>query len=217
MQVRPDRPPDAHTFVSRRPVVAVARHDPAERRRALVEQRPTRVVLEARDRRADRLGERALEQNVADHPPLPSDRLVREERRPGHPGAVAAPVAPSEELVATADRQQRGTAVDGCADRLSALGEVRRDHRLLAILAAADVEEVVRPVERRRAERDRCDDELMAPRGGATLEHGDVPPVGVDVQVCGIEVGDADLHQLSQYGRVRPRCVAIARSRSIAV
>ena len=56
-------------------------HDPAERLGAGVEQRPARVVLEARERPPLARLELALEQDVADHPRLARDRLVREERR----------------------------------------------------------------------------------------------------------------------------------------
>src|SRR6185437_15267414 len=89
--------------------------------------------------------------------------------------------------------------------RVSPNGEVTGDHRLLAILAPADVEEVVRPRRERRLERDRVDVELVPARSGPMLEHGDVPPVGVDVEVLGVQMPDADDHAASsQYGRVSP-------------
>ena len=108
-----------------------------------------------------RLGERALEQDVADHAPLAGDRLVREEGCARHPRSVAPAVAAPEELVAAADREERCTLVDRIPDRLASHGEVGRDHRLLAILTAADVEQVVRRPRRGSAERDRLDHELM--------------------------------------------------------
>ena len=66
-----------------------------------------------------------------------------------------------------------------------------RDERLLAILAAADVEEVDLAGRDRVAEPDRAHVELVAARRGALREHGDVAAVGVDVQVVGIEMPDA--------------------------
>src|SRR4029078_13383210 len=104
------------------------------------------------------------------------------------------------------------------AERVAPNGEITGDHRLLAILASADVEEVVLPRRERRPESDRFDLELVPACSCAMLEHGDVPAVGVDVEVLGVEMPDPDDHAASsQYGRVRPRLVAIAWSASIAV
>ena len=66
-----------------------------------------------------------------------------------------------------------------------------RDQSLLAILAAADVEEVDLADRYRVAHPDRPHVELVAAQGGALREHGDVAAVGVDVQVVRIEMPDA--------------------------
>ena len=102
------------------------------------------MVLEAGDRPPLAGHELALEQDVADHPPLARDRLVREEADARAARvAVAVEIAAAEELVAAADGEQRRAAVDRRLDRRALRDEVRRDQRLLAILAAADVEQVV--------------------------------------------------------------------------
>jgi hypothetical protein len=65
---------------------------------------------------------------------------------------------------------------------------------------------------------DLLDLELVPPPRRTPCEHRDVPAVGVDVQVVGVEMADADLHAAcSQYGRANPRSVTIRRSSSIAV
>ena len=61
--------------------------------------------------------------------------------------AVAVAVEATEQLIAAADREERGAALDGLARARRALPRDRGRQRLLAVLAAADVEEV----ERRRA------------------------------------------------------------------
>src|SRR5262249_37477931 len=64
--------------------------------------------------------------------------------------------------------------------------------RLLAILAAADVEQI--GLGHLVAESDRKHVELVAARRRPRREHGDVPAVGVDVQAVRIQVADADPH-----------------------
>ena len=178
-----------------RAVVAEARDHAAERLGAVVEERSPGVVLEARERLAGRRVELALEQHVADHPPLAGDRLVREERR--RPASRSRRGRGSRVRAAGSRRRRRAGRRRRRRRRGAprARGEVGRDEGLLAILAAADVEEIVRT--RRRAASPSpigVDLELVAARSGAPREHGDVAAVGVDVQVVGVEVADADLH-----------------------
>ena len=99
-----------------------------------------------------------------------------------------------------------------------ALGrEVGRDQLLLAILATADVEELD-PVRDGIAEPDRRHLELVAAGGGPHRQDGDVPAVGIDIEVLGIEVPDADLHAVfSQKSETSPRPATMPRSPSIAV
>ncbi len=107
-------------------------------------------------------------------------------RRPMPGSSAPAPVAvvAAEELVAAADGEERPLRPRRRACSAVALrGEVRRDELLLAVLAAADVEEVD-PGGNRVAEPDRRHLELVAAGGGAGGEDGDVAAVGVDVQVA---------------------------------
>ena len=218
VEVGADRRRHAAALEARRAVVPVPGEHASERRRAGIEQRPAGVVLEPRHRRRDAVAEVDLEQHVADQPPLAGDGLEREEPGARHPGAVAAAVAAPEQLVAAAHGEQRRSRLDGPPQVVAPPREVGRDERLLAILAAADVDEV----ERRRLERiARLDGrhlERMPAEGRPAGEDGDVAAVGVDVEVVRVEVRDADPHGASsQNGRTRPRLTAIARSSSIAV
>ena len=75
VQVRAEHAAGAAALVAALAVVAEAGEDAAERLGAVVEARPAGVVLEA-GQRAPLAGlELALEQHVADHPPLAGDRV----------------------------------------------------------------------------------------------------------------------------------------------
>ena len=172
------------------------------------------MVLEAGERLA---GPGALEQDVADHAPLAGDGVQRQQAGAGQLDAAQVAVVRAEQLVAAADGEERGAALDRVAQRLGARREVRRDELLLAVLAAADVEEV--DVRRRRvAQVDRDDLELVPARLRPCREHGDVAAVGVDVEVARVEVPDADLHgRRSQNSATCPRSASRPRRESIAV
>ena len=134
------------------------------------------MVLEAGQRPPVARVELALEQDVADHAPLAGDRLEREEPDAGQLDAGQVAVEAAEQLVAAADGEQGRAAGDGRAERLALRGQVGRDQRLLAILPAADVEEVVaagsiasptpipRPRARARATRRAAPSTAMLPR-----------------------------------------------------
>ena len=138
---------------------------------------------------------------------------------PGQLDAVAVAVVAAEQLVAAADGEHGGAARDRLVHGVGLRGEVDRDERLLAVLAAADVEQVVRARPQRVAHRDRLDVELVPAPRRAPREHGDVAAVGVDVQVVRVEVPDADLHAalLPVRPHVRRRSPISLRSASIAV
>jgi hypothetical protein len=76
----------------------------------------------------------------------------------------------------------------------TASSEVGCDHRLLPVLASAHVHEVVRRRIETVADGERVDAQLVTARRQAPLEDGDVAAVGVDVEVLGVEVADADDH-----------------------
>src|SRR5919109_1019501 len=152
--------------------------------------RATGVGLEAGESVAKARVELALEQDVADHAPFTGDGMVREEPDPGELGAGAVAVEATEELIAAANGQAGGAVLHRLRERAALGGEIGCDERLLAVLAASDVEEIVLPWSDRFAEPDRPVVELDPAPGGAALEDGDVAPVGVDVQVLRIEMGD---------------------------
>ena len=137
MQVRPDGTADTDSLVARLAVVPEARDDAPERLGARIQPRAPGMVLEAGDRSPLTGDELAFEQDVADHPLLAGHGLVWEEADPRHRVAVAAQVAAPEQLVAAADRQQRGAGGDRLRDRRPLGDEVGCDQRLLAVLPAA--------------------------------------------------------------------------------
>jgi hypothetical protein len=152
------------------------------------------VVLEPRDRPALAGRQLRVEQDVADHPPLAGDRVQRKQPHARQLLAVREAVEAAEQLVAAADGQD-GRAAGRCGEQRVALAlEVVRDERLLAILAPADVQQVVHAGLQRVLGRNGLDLELVPAPCGATFEHGDVPAVGVDVQIVRVEVPDDDLH-----------------------
>ena len=74
----PTTRPGPAALVAARAVVAEARDDPAERLRAVVQDRPARRGSRTRRACAAPRLELALEQHVADHPPLAGDRVQRQ-------------------------------------------------------------------------------------------------------------------------------------------
>ena len=114
---------------------------------------------------------------------------------PGCSSPATVAVEAAEQLVAAADGEERRAALDLVAQRVRLAGEIVRDERLLAVLAATDVEEVDLAGRDLVADADR-----RAPRARARaqrarrVEDGDVAAVRVDVEVVRIEVADADLH-----------------------
>ena len=127
-------------------------------------------------------------------------------------------VRAAEELVAAAHRQQRGPTCDRLQQAVGLPHEVRRYELLLAILSAADVQEVVLAGPDFLSHGERVHLELVSAPGRAPREHGDVAAVGIDVEVVGIEMTDDDLHAASsQYGRAKPRSATIFRRASMAV
>ena len=174
-------------------VVAEAADDAAERLGARVEDRAPGVVLEAGQRLARPRRSRAARRRSSAARPRPCASGSRP--IPGSSLAGDVAVEAAEQLVAAADGEEGGAALDSLAQRVRPSSTRSwRDERLLAILAAADVEEVdlaagtgsPMPIARTSS---------SWPRSARALgEHGDVAAVGVDVQVVGIEVADADLH-----------------------
>ena len=150
------------------------------------------MVLESGHRPAFPGVELALDEDVADHPAVAGDRLVREQADARLLDAVGVEVEAAEQLVAAADGEQRRAVRDVRPQRVALGGEVGCDQRLLAVLAAADVEEVDLAARHVVAGPDRADVELVPAPARPAFEHGDVAAVGVDVEVVRVEVADDD-------------------------
>ena len=172
VEIGADRATDAAAFVAALAVVPEAGDDAAERLGTGIEPRAARVVLEAGERLPVARLELALEQDVADHPPLARDGLERQQADARHVLAVEAAVAAPEQLVAAAHREQCGAAADDrLVQRLRLRGEVLGDEQLLTVLAAADVVEVVRAGDDRVVHADAASRRARArarPPGGRT-------------------------------------------------
>ena len=131
---------------ARRARVAVAAQDAAERPLAVAEVRAPAVVLEAGEHaRAVDAGQLDLDRDVADQPrALLADGAQVDEADAGDL-LVAELVGVAEELVAAADGEDRAAVGGRGVQRVAlALDEVLRAELLVAVLAAAEVEEVVR-------------------------------------------------------------------------
>ena len=83
MQVRADHAAGAAALVAALAVVAEAGEHAPERLGAVLEHRAAGVVLEAGQRARLAGLELALEQDVADHPPLAGDGVQRQQPAPG--------------------------------------------------------------------------------------------------------------------------------------
>src|SRR3954470_23775795 len=104
MEVGAEHAPGATALQATLPVVAEAGQHAAERLGAVLEDRPARVVLEAGERAPLARLERALEQDVADHPALAGDRVQRQQAHTGQLVAALVAVDVPEELISAADR-----------------------------------------------------------------------------------------------------------------
>jgi len=141
--------------------------------------------------------ELALEEDVADHPPLAGHGVEREQPDPGQLVAALVAIEAPEQLVAAADREQRSAALDSSANAFAVGREGRGDQLLLAVLPAADVVEVVLagPHNVVRTEPSHLD--LVSAPGRAAGQHRHVAAVGVDVEVVREEVTDDNSHSAS--------------------
>ena len=141
MEIGADGGVDATALVPRGSVVAVTRDHATERRAPESSSVRPGMVLEAGHRCREAV-EIDVEEHVADQAPVAGDRLVREEAGPRHRRPVTAAIAATEQLIAAAHGEQRRSVVDGGANRIAASCEIGRNQRLLAILTAADVDQI---------------------------------------------------------------------------
>ena len=200
VEIRADRATDAAPLEAGLAIVSEPVENAAERGRARVEHRSSAVVLEARDRPPLAV-ELALEEHVADHPPLAADGVERKDAGARQLDTRAVAVRATEELISATDGKHRGATLDRRCDGRASGREVVGDQGLISILPAPDVEEID-VGGRRVSDTDRADVEIDPSSARPAREHRDVPAVGVDIQKVGIEMPDENLHATrSQYGR----------------
>jgi hypothetical protein len=200
MEVRTDCIFDPAALVARVSIVSEARHDLAEGRRTVVENRPAGVVLEASGRPALAGFELALDEDISDHAALAGNRMQGKDARTRLISARAVAVEPTEQLIAAAHRKYRRSVCHGLGECGATCGQIWGHERLLAVLPAADVVEI--GVRRQLVtEPDRPHDELDATPPRALGEHREVAPVRVDVEVLGVQMRDDNVHAARfQYG-----------------
>ena len=190
MQVGADHVAALHALEAVAPVVPVPAEHAAERALAGPQVGPAAVVLESRDH-AGPGPEVRLDRAVADQARAGlADGAEVDEADPGELLAVQL-VRVAEQLIAAAHGQHDRTAVRRPVERLAlGIGHVARDGDLVAVLAAAHVEEVVGVAVERLPEARRGVLEAEAAPLAAGAEHRDVAAVGVDVHQLGVERED---------------------------
>jgi hypothetical protein len=119
---------------------------------------------------------------------------VREDGRAGHERPVAASVAAPEKLVTTADCKHRDAPFLRGSEALALRRQIGGDERLLSILATTDVQEVVCGRIELVGQSDRPNVQLVTAQRGPAGEHGQIAAVGIDVEVPGVQVPNADPH-----------------------
>ncbi len=127
--------------------------------------------------------------------------MQREDAGAGLLASRAVAVVPAQQLVAAAHGEGDSAARHGLGQRRPAPCQIRRDERLLTVLAAADVEEVGVGGER-VPQADLVHVEIDAVALRTARQDREVAAIGVDVQVVGIQMREDDSHATrSQYGR----------------
>ena len=151
------------------------------------------MVLEP-DERPRAIAEVALEQHVPDHARRARVRLEVEQAEAAQLVAVVAAVDVAEQLVAAAHGEQRRAVRDRACELGAVALQVVGDQQLVAILAAAEQEEVdLGGVELLRRTQ-RALHELDPAPCAALAQHEHVPAVGVDREVLGVELAEDELH-----------------------
>jgi hypothetical protein len=194
MEVRAQRAAAPAAFVAAFPVVAEPRDDAAQRLGAGFQNCPSRMVLEPGDGMPLAWLELAVEEDVSDHAPLAGDRMVAEDSRSRKLDAAAVTVEAAEKLVAAADGEHCGSTRERLFEGFRVRRKVRGDQSLLAILTAADVEEIVLIRIQPLTEADPAPLEADPAPGRPLGEYRHVPSIGIDVEVIRIQVANDDLH-----------------------
>src|SRR4051794_20017832 len=185
-------------------VVAEALQHTSERRLARPEIGATTVVLEAGNH-ARPVAEVSLNRTIADQPRAGfAHRVQVHEPDAGQPLAIHL-VLVAEQLVSAANSQHDGTAAGGGMKRLLlGLDHVVRTQRLVAILSAAHVEEIVRVRVHRLVDRRARELEADPAPLAAGAEQLHVAAVRVDVHELGIQRAHAQLHEASRITTLLP-------------
>ncbi len=191
MHVRADDAPPHAALAAVLAVVAAAVRDAPERRDAGAEARAPGVVLEADEALGAAAGQVAVDDHVADRARVAGERLEVDEARARDLVALVAAVAVAEQLVAAADGEQRRAVVERRAQRGRLAQELLGDEHLVAILPAADQDQVRRARIDVLAERHGRDLDRHAAPARALLEHAHVAAVGVDREQLRVERHDA--------------------------
>ena len=148
------------------------------------------MVLEARDH-ARPVAEVGLDRAVADQPRARLAHGAQVDQPDAGQLLAAELVGVAEQLVAAADGEHDRAAVGRGVEGVALGGDhVVRDGDLVAVLAAAHVEEVVGVRVERLAEARRGVLEAEAAPLAAGAQHRDVAAVGVDVHQLGVERAD---------------------------
>src|SRR5438132_8089444 len=174
-------------------VVAGADYCSAEWPDARPQKRPTRMVLEA-DQRPSLAVQVGFDEHVANVPLWAGHAADVKQTGAGQLLTLDGGVALAQQLIAAADRQQRRAVFDGLADSLAFLTqEIGRDHRLLAILAAAEEDQVCLGRIERVSQGQLLDFELDTPPLRSTPERQHVAAIAIDAHQVRVEVNEPNL------------------------
>ena len=150
------------------------------------------MVLEANQRRGFKSQAAGLDDDVADVAAGPRHRMQVDQPQPGQLFALGGHVVLAQQLVAAADRQYHGAAVDGAPNRVHlVLGRVFEDQLLIPILAAAPEDQIDPGEVWGRPSPDGVDGDRNAPPFGSLGQGQDVAPITVDIHLVGVEMRDS--------------------------
>src|SRR5216683_3932028 len=167
------------------------------------EERTAAVVLETDQGRGRDVGEIGVDDDIADESALASLGADVDQADAGESLAVAGLVVVAEELVAAADGEDPCAGGDRTLEgRLLMLDEVFVHERLLAVLPAAEEEDVdlVHTLGRAATELDEA--RLVVAPFGALEKGEDVAPIAVDVHEVGVQPANGEGFLVTCHVRV---------------
>src|SRR5229473_5013352 len=157
------------------------------------EERAAAVVLETDEGRGRDVGQVGVDDDIADESALACVGADVDQADAGESLALAGLVVVAEELVAAADGENACAGGDGALERrLFVLDKVFIHERLLAVLPAAEEENVdlVHSLGRFATELDEA--RLIVAPFGALEQGEDVAPIAVDVHEVGVQPADGE-------------------------